>query len=137
MHDRKAILVLLLLLGTGCISTQPRMTAEEWFNQESQRWVNAVSKSCEATHQNYLSGHSPVDCSSKVPGKLRMDFPDKDFFLTNEVGVAEYLNAWCVAVMNRHGNNPTVEIHLREENVVHGIPCKSILQKVNRRKENQ
>lgn len=134
MHPRILVLIPLLIL-VGCASPQPRMSAEEWFDQEAQRWVDAVSQSCEATHQNYITGKSPVDCGSLPPQKLRMSFPNKPFFVRHELGIGEYLHAWCVAVMNRHGNNPAVEIVLREERRRHGLPCNRILQKVRRHRQ--
>ena len=125
-------LIILISLLFGCASNVPRMTAEEWFDQESSRWVAAVSSSCKATHENFNNHTSPVDCISNPPSTLSMSFPSKPFFVEHEQGVGDYLNAWCVAVMNRHGNNPAVQIFLREENVLHEMPCQIILNKVKR-----
>lgn len=133
MHLRALILICLAGL-VGCASPGPRMSAEEWFDQESQRWVDAVVRSCEATHQNYVTGKSPVDCASFHPEQLRMSFPSREFFVANEQGIGEYLSAWCVAVANRYGEMPTVQIHLREEGasptgVTHGRGCRHILNR--------
>lgn len=135
----RRILILICLTGlVGCTSSGLRMSAEEWFNMESQRWVDAVVRSCEATHQNHADGKSLVDCASSHPEQLRMSFPSREFFVQNEQGIGEYLSAWCVAVANRYGQKDVlVEIYLREDEgapagATHKRSCQHILNRTRR-----
>lgn len=114
---RSLLLVTLLVTLVGCASTQPSSQTEQWYNNETQRWVNAIITSCDATHTNFGKGVSPVDCFVDFPVDLHMSFPSRPFLAAHEKGVTEYITSWCRAVQARTGDSPKFVIYLRQEKV--------------------
>lgn len=126
----RIILLLSIFALAGCASTAPRQSPEEWLNQHSQEQINAVVTSCTGTHQNYIDGKSPVDCSSNYPYYLRMSFPNRELYIQHEEGVGNYLSMWCVGVGNRTGKLPDIQLEIREESRSFGVPCKKLLTRI-------
>lgn len=128
---------IILLLSTfalaGCANTAPRQSPEEWLNQQSQAQVDSVISSCHGTHQNYIDGKSPVDCSVYYPSVLTMNFPDRALYLEHEQGVGQYLTMWCVGTGNRSGILPNIQLVIRSEGKTFGLTCEKLL---DRAKEN-
>ena len=128
----KTLLLPLVILFSGCASTPPRMTAEEWFTQEAHRWTAAVVSSCKATHENYISGKSPVDCTPSAPEYLLMSFPTPNFFKRHEPGVADFLLTWCVAMRNGYETDSLLYLMMRDEEMMYTVPCHKVLQKARK-----
>src|SRR5574338_188669 len=114
---RSLALVVLLVVLAGCASPKPSKQTEEWYNSETQRWVDAIISSCDATHTNFEKRISPVDCFVDFPVDLQMSFPSRPFLAAHEKGVTEYITSWCRAVQARTGNSPKFVIYLRQEKV--------------------
>lgn len=130
---KRITLLIFISALVGCANTTPRQTPEEWLNQRSDERIKAVVGSCEGTHRNYVDGKSPVDCNSSYPSHLRMSFPDRALYVENEVGIGEFFSMWCVAVSNRTGKMPGIQLEVRDEGKTFGVPCKRLL---TRMKEN-
>lgn len=114
---RSLLVVTLLVVLAGCASPPPSAKTEAWYNNETQRWVDAIIKSCDATHTNFEKGISPVDCFVDFPIDLQMSFPSRPFLASHEKGVTEYLTSWCRAVQARTGASPKFVIFLRQEKI--------------------
>jgi hypothetical protein len=130
----RIILLLSIIALVGCANTTPRQTPEEWLNQRSEDRISAVVGSCASTHQNFVIGKSPVDCNTKYPSHLTMSFPDRALYVENEVGIGEFFSMWCVAVSNRTGKMPGIQLEVRDEGRTFGVPCKRLL---TRMRENE
>ena len=129
----RIILLLSIVALVGCANTTPRQSPESWLNQHSQERIDAVKSSCEGTHQNYTAGTSSVDCEVRYPSHLKMSFPNRTLYIEHEVGVGEFLSMWCTSVSNRTGKLPGIQLEIREEGKLFGVPCKRLL---TRMKEN-
>lgn len=129
----RIILLLSIIALVGCANTAPRQSPEEWLNQHSQARIDAVKESCNGTHQNYVTGISSVDCDIRFPSHLKMSFPNRTLYIEHEVGVGEFLSMWCTSVSNRTGKLPGIQLEIREEGKLFGVPCKRLL---TRMKEN-
>lgn len=116
------LILLLFIFLLGC-AKNPSPQTLEWYNSQTQRWVDAVVRSCDATHDNFVKGISPVDCLADFPIDLHMSFPTKEFLGTHREGVVEYLSHWCSAVSARTGGAASIQIYLREEGVRQTLPC--------------
>jgi hypothetical protein len=130
----RIILLLSIIALVGCANTTPRQSPEEWLNQHAQARIDAVTGSCDSTHQNFIDGKSPVDCKISYPSHLQMSFPNRALYLEHEVGVGEFLSMWCTSVANREGKLPGIQLAVREEGITFGVPCVKLL---TRMKENE
>ena len=129
----RIILLLSIVTLVGCANTTPRQSPEEWLNQRSEARIKAVVNSCYETHLNYIDGKSPVDCVNNHLNHLKMSFPDRALYVEHEVGVGEFFSMWCTSVANRTGDFPAIQLEIREEGRLFGVPCKRLL---TRMKEN-
>jgi hypothetical protein len=127
---KRIILLLSIVTLAGCANTTPRQSPEEWLNQRSDERIEAVVSSCYQTHLNYVDGKSPVDCKSNNLRHLTMSFPDRALYVENEVGIGEFFSMWCVAVANRTGNMPAIQLEIREEGKLFGVPCRRLLTRM-------
>jgi hypothetical protein len=130
-------LLLSLSFLVGCANTAPRQSPEEWLNMVSQQQVDSVISSCHGTHQNFVDGKSPVDCEVYYPAHLKMSFPTRALYVEHEIGVGEYLNMWCTATGNRAGRLPAIQLEIREEGRMFGIPCEHLMNRVREYKRRE
>jgi hypothetical protein len=126
----RIILLISIFALVGCANTTPRQSPEEWLNQRSDERIKAVTTSCYGTHLNYVDGKSPVDCQSNNLQHLTMSFPNRALYIEHEVGVGEFFSMWCVAVANRTGEMPAVQLEIREEERTFGVPCRRLLTRM-------
>lgn len=113
----------LITVLVGCATPMPSAETMEWYDTRTQAWVDSVKSSCDATHDNFMSGASPVDCSYSGDRTLAMSFPNRAFFDLHAGGVGEYLQNWCASISARHGFKPTFALTMRKEGRTYGIPC--------------
>jgi hypothetical protein len=126
----RIIFLLSIVALVGCANTTPRQSPESWLNQHSQARIDAVTGSCEGTHENFVAGTSSVDCIINYPSHLRMSFPNRVLYVEHEVGVGEFLSMWCISVANRTGRLPGIQLEIREEGRMFGVPCKRLLTRM-------
>ena len=131
---KRIILLISLLTLVGCAhNTAPRQSPEEWLNEHSDEQIEAVTSSCAVTHQNFITGTSPVDCQTRGIKSMLMSFPKRSLYIEHELGIAEFLSLWCTSIGNRTGNLPAIQLEIREERKIFGVPCEKLL---NSMKEN-
>lgn len=122
----RSLLSLPLLFLVGCASLPQRMPSEQAVQVLDA--LNRVRTSCQATHENFQDGASPVDCRWGEKNNLVMSFPDKELFLEHQTGVSHFVQAWCQTHHLATGKHPSLQFIIREEGFNRGLKCEKVLE---------
>lgn len=127
MHRK--LLVILALVGFAGCAKAPSPEAVAWYDTQTRGWVNAVINSCQATHSNFETDLSPVDCMfANDLSMLVMTFPTREFYERAAAGVAEYLFTWCNSVRAHTGRHSNLRIILRHEHDTGTMDCAQFVE---------